>query len=182
MKKEDAVGERSLTMSLELTGRIIDGHNAGLLEFLGRSLDYSRWGYRLFAALPLPTAFSQREKQDAAHEVWKQRGSRWQPRLEARDTDYSLGIAKLQEKKPRGIALMYASEGVIRILAIVIPSNESCFDSRTIVGILIDAILDYARKANYRRVVCQCAFQPEIRTILNDRSFRAAGDNMERSF
>ncbi|HAS34355.1 hypothetical protein A3J91_05600 [Candidatus Peribacteria bacterium RIFOXYC2_FULL_58_10] len=183
MRKEDAVGERSLIMILSLMSRPVVGANPGMLELLESSLEHPRGGYNIIAALPLPEAFSEGQKRDAAYFRWERCGRPWRSSQQDRDTEYEVAVEKLQEQYPKGLALTYVSGRIVRILAIIIPSMTGCQDSHAITRSLLDGVSAFTKRMGADRIVCQCAFQCEMQDILYEKGFRSlsGGGNYERS-
>lgn len=168
-------------MTLSLTSRVVWGSNPGMLELLKHCLEEPRWGNRVFAALPTPESLPENWKQTAAFFRWRRYGSPFRASQHERDRDYKAAIEELQEHKPRGIALVYVGDGITRILAVIVPSHEGCYEGRQIARSLIEGILEDARQTQNRRVICLCGFQADLRLILRDLGFSGEGDTLERT-
>lgn len=173
VRKEDAVGERSLIMQLNKvslrTWEVRGTSDAlpGILALLERSLMWPRSHYRVFATYP--DALPQEWEQDAAYFKWENSGSHWQPEQAVRDSEYRAAVEELCAQ-PLGLALVHA-DASIKILAFVIPGGVDCRDSQAIVKSLVDKILEFGRETGRRRIVCVCADDYDLRRILREKGF-----------
>jgi len=174
VRKEDAVGERSLTMqSLDRvalrTQEVRGSPNVipGILALLERSLMWPRSHYRVFATYP--NTLPQKWEETAAYFRWENSGSHWQPEQAARESEYLAAVEELCAQ-PLGLALVYA-ESTVKILALVIPGSVGCNDSQAITKNLIDEIVQFGRGRGFGRIVCTCADDRDLRRILRDNGF-----------
>jgi len=173
VRKEDAVGERSLIMQLNrvsLRTREVRGTPddlPGILALLERSLTWPRSHYSVFATYP--DTLPQKWEQDAAYFKWENRGSHWQPEQAVRDSEYRAAVDELCSEAV-GLALVRANVS-IKILAFVIPGGVDCRDTQAIVKSLIDKILEFGRETGKRRIVCVCTDEYDLRRILREKGF-----------